>query len=484
MKTPPGSTLLVSRAVAAQKHCSSASPSCFNAGYRFPIVHRPSVQYTEVYSVDLWDRGLGPVGLQWESDGVKPSILSMQIMCLKPRGRRLGNALLLVILLTLLTPHPSQLAIEQPHVGYGAFLAERDHADLVADMGFDWLVWQLQWSLAEPSEGDYKWLGVDELLTNAEAEGLKVVLRVDSAPDWARSGPAGSPPDDMDDFGDFMAVLASRYAGRVAGYVIWNEPNLPENWGGSPSPSRYVQMLQAVYPRIKAADSNAAVVTAGMATTGGPGGSQCGLESSLASGPLTSYTQELYGAGVVNDLDFICRIYRNGGKPYFDVLGSHPYGFAYEPQRDPASVSGLAFRRVEQQRRLMEIRNDGDKQIWVIEFGWILDPGATCRQWGDWPTRTWQIVTRQQQADYLRDAYLYARAEYPWMGVMSFFNMDFATVYWYHYCEPARWYSVSYRKDHTDPGNSPIVYRPAYRALRSMASALAGGPKAYLPLIF
>jgi hypothetical protein len=397
--------------------------------------------------------------------------------------RLFAHALLACVILTLATPSSSRLAIERPHVGLGAFLAERDHVYLVDNMNFEWAVWQLQWNLAEPSKGNYQWLGLDELLAYAQSEGVKLVLRVDSAPDWARSGPVGAPPDDMDDLGDFMSAVASRSAGKVSGYVIWNEPNLPENWSGSPSPRQYVQMLEAVHPRIKAADADAAVVTAGMANTGGPGGSQCGLATGLASEPLAAHTQELYAAGVMNDLDFICRIYRNGGKPYFDVLGSHPYGFAYEPQRNPGSVSGLAFRRVEQQRALMEIRNDGDKQIWAIEFGWILNPGPSCHDWGDWPTRTWQIVTWQQQADYLRDAYLYAMGHYPWMGVMSFFNMDFATVYWYHRCEPARWYSVAYRKDHTDPGNSPIVYRPAYFALRGMASALEGGRKSFVPLV-
>ena len=392
------------------------------------------------------------------------------------------HALLATLVLTLATPSSARLAIERPHVGLGAFLAERDHVYLVDNMKFDWLVWQLQWSLAEPSKGDYQWLGLDQLLAYAQSEGVKVILRVDSAPGWARSGPEGAPPDDMDDFGDFMSAVATRAAGKVAGYVIWNEPNLPMNWGGSPSAAQYVQMLKAVYPRITAADPDAAVVTAGMATTGGPGGGECGLASDLASGPLTAYTQELYASGVVNDLDFICRIYLRGGKPYFDVLGSQPYGFAYAPEQAPAPVSGLTFRRLEKQRALMEIRNDADRQIWAIEFGWILDPGAACHNWGDWPTRTWQIVTRQQQAEYLRDAYLYAMSNYPWMGVMSFFNMDFATVYWYDYCEPARWYSVAYRQNHTDPLNSPIVYRPAYFALRGMASALAGGPKAFVPL--
>ena len=392
------------------------------------------------------------------------------------------HALLATLVLTLATPSSARLAIERPHVGLGAFLAERDHVYLVDNMKFDWVVWQLQWSLAEPSKGNYQWLGLDELLAYAQSEGVKVVLRVDSAPAWARSGPEGAPPDDMADLGDFMSAVASRVAGQVSGYVIWNEPNLPENWGGSPSMGQYVQMLQAVYPRIKAADPNAAVVTSGMATTGGPGGALCGLGGDLAGVQLAAYTEELYAAGVVNDLDFICGIYRMGGKPYFDVLGSHPYGFAYEPEQAPTQVSGLTFRRVEQQRALMELRNDAGTQIWAIEFGWILNPGASCHNWGDWPTRTWQIVSEQQQADYLRDAYLYAMSHYPWMGVMSFFNMDFATVYWYDKCEPARWYSVAYRQNHLDPFHSPIVYREGYYALQGMASALAGGPKAFVPL--
>ncbi len=395
------------------------------------------------------------------------------------------RAVFLALLLVTLTPANSHLAIEQPHVGFGAYLSERSNADLVDEMGFDWVVWGLQWSLAEYPKGTYHWQGLDELLDAAETLGLKVVLRVDSAPSWARGADAGAPPNNMHDFGDFMDALVTHVVdtGReVAGYVIWNEPNLPMNWGGSPSAREYVQMLEAVYLRIKDVDRDAAVITAGMATTGGPGGELCGLATGLASSSISAYTQELYASGVINDLDFICGIYRNGGKKYFDVLGSHPYGFAYEPQRNPSSVGGLAFRRMEQQRALMEIRNDADKQIWAIEFGWILDPGPDCHGRGDWPTRTWQIVTEQQQADYLMNAYLYARSHWPWMGVMSFFNMDFATVYWYDYCEPARWYSLAYRENHENPGNSPIVYRQAYHALHGMLEALEGGPKAYLPM--
>jgi hypothetical protein len=402
------------------------------------------------------------------------------------KGRRiLIHALVLTLLLLLLTPSSSRMAIQRPHLGYGAFLSERSNAYLVDEMDFDWLVWLLEWKLAEPSKGNYDWYGLDQLLGYAESMDLQVILRVSSAPSWARSSPQeGAPPDNMNDLGDFMYALASHARGKVAGYVIWNEPNLPYEWGGSPSPAQYVSMLRAVYPRVKAADPDAAVITSGMATTGGGGGAACGVGGGIAAMEVTAYTQELYASGVINDLDFICGIYRNGGKDYFDVLGSHPYGFAYEPERNPSSVSGLAFRRVEQQRSLMERQGDGNKQIWAIEFGWILDPGPSCYGYGDWGTRTWQIVSESTQADYLVRAYLYALYNWPWMGAMNLFNMDFATIYWYDYCEPVRWYSITYRANHQDPGNSPILYRQAFYALQAMGKEMEiGPPRAYLPLV-
>jgi hypothetical protein len=402
-----------------------------------------------------------------------------------PKGRRiLVHALVLALLLLLLTPTASHLALQRPHLGYGAFISERSNAYLVDEMDFDWLVWLLEWKLAERSKGTYDWYGLDELLGYAESMGLEVILRVTSAPDWARrSNPhPTAPPDNMDDLGDFMYALASHARGRVAGYVIWNEPNLPSEWGGSPSPAQYARMLRAVYSRVKAADPDAAVITSGMATTGGGGGTACGVGQGIAAMEVTAYTQELYASGVINDLDFICGIYRNGGIAHFDVLGSHPYGFAYEPERNPSSAGGLAFRRTEQQRAVMTNQGDGGKQIWAIEFGWILDPGSSCYGYGDWSTRTWQIVSQSTQADYLVRAYQYALWHWPWMGAMNLFNMDFATIYWYHYCEPVRWYSITYRANHQDPGNSPILYRPAFYALQAMQKEL-GPARAYVPLV-
>jgi hypothetical protein len=149
---------------------------------------------------------------------------------------------------------------------------------------------------------------------------------------------------------------------------------------------------------------------------------------------------------------FIRALYAAGAKGFFDVLGSHPYGFASSPdQLNPNGVTD--FRRVADQYQVMVEQGDGQKEVWATEFGWLLT--ASC----DWPDRNWQKVSEQDQASYLVRAYEVARTEWPWMGAMFVFNLDFAMVPWYQECDPMRYYSL------LDPSGSP---RQAYTSLKAM----------------
>ncbi|MCJ7668182.1 MAG: carboxypeptidase regulatory-like domain-containing protein, partial [Anaerolineae bacterium] len=330
----------------------------------------------------------------------------------------------------------------------------------------------LFWSDAEETNNNY-WSGnLDNIIDEAQSNNLKLILRVSDAPGWAWEE-IGDPPQWAGEFGDFVAWVAQHVKSRApdleVAYVIWNEPNLPNEWGWrAPQPSWMVALLQAAYDRIKAVDPDAVVIAPGMATTGGPF-SGCGVNiSTIEMGVSAVYTQKLLAADAVNDLEFICGIYEGGGQGYFDVLGTHPYGFAYEPETNPSSVNGLAFRRAEQQRAIMVAQGDGDKQMWAIEFGWIVDtrncPGEGCS--GPWTGRAWQIVTESQQADYLVRAYDYAYQNWPWMGVMTFFNLDFNIAPWYACCDPIRGYAIT--------GN------PAYDALKNMPKYTSGSISGYV----
>lgn len=326
--------------------------------------------------------------------------------------------------------------------GYGMGLAMPANSGLVRAAGFGYVKFQLAWRVSEPRPGRYDWADgspsdsyAGNFIRDAERAKQKVILRVDTPPGWANgNGGDHAPPIDVEDYGRFLRALASYLKGRVVAYEIWNEPNLASEWGGrTPNPDEYVELLKAAYKGVKAGDPAAKVISAGLATTAGD------------------------GERAMNDLDYLRGMYAAGARDYFDVLGSHPYGFGSAPEE--LSGDGVHFfRRAEAQRQVMVDNGDERKQIWATELGWLADPdayGETC----NWPDRDWQKVSPQTQAEYLVRAYQYAYKNWPWMGVMVLFNLDFSLPSYYFPCNQMRWHAI------INEDRSP---RPAYTALLEM----------------
>ncbi|NLE75247.1 MAG: cellulase family glycosylhydrolase, partial [Chloroflexi bacterium] len=138
--------------------------------------------------------------------------------------------------------------------GYGlqAHMIDNDQAPRVMaainDLGFGWVKQQVEWFRHEPNKGDYHWGSIDNLVDQANAAGIKVLLSVVKAPRWARPGNSDfsveGPPANPQDYADFIGAMAARYKGRVHAYEIWNEQNMDYEWGREPfDANRYVQIL-------------------------------------------------------------------------------------------------------------------------------------------------------------------------------------------------------------------------------------------------
>ncbi|GAB4445138.1 MAG: hypothetical protein Kow0031_27630 [Anaerolineae bacterium] len=305
--------------------------------------------------------------------------------------------------------------MSSPDYGLQAFLywqeeiADRD-LKLIEDAGFRWVKQEFPWREIEGAgKGQWNWANTDRVMNQIDAHGLKVIARLGVQPGWAAGVPLPEigPPDNLQDFYDYVFAVASRYQGRVEAYQIWNEPNLAREWGGRPpSPAEYTELLKTGYQAIKAADPNAIVISAGMA-------------------PTTRHDDQ-----AMPDTLFIQGMYDAGAGPWFDVLGVHAPGYKSEPEIDPAVVAAdpalnnndsapeelrrvYAFRRVEDLRRLMVANGDEAKKVVVLEFGWTIDPRP------DSPYR-WHAVTETQQDKYLQRAFAYAAENWqPWIGVMT-----------------------------------------------------------------
>jgi hypothetical protein len=367
---------------------------------------------------------------------------------------------------TAVPTYEPTVAVDQvmssPDYGMQVFLywhqeiADRD-LQLVEDAGFRWVKQEIPWREVEGhGKGIWQWHKPDRIMDQIEAHNLKVIVRLGSQPAWASQTPLPevAPPEDLQDFYDYVYTVAKRYKGRVEAYQIWNEPNLAREWGGRPpNPAEYVDMLKVGYSAVKAADPAAIVISAGMA-------------------PTTRNDAE-----AMPDIYYIQGIYDAGGSPYFDVLGVHAPGYKSPPEIDPAVVAAdpilsngdsapeelrrvYAFRRVEDLRGIMERNGDTAKKVAILEFGWTVEPRQDSPYY-------WHAVDPITQAQYFERAYQYAIEHWqPWIGVMSLIYV--ADPAWHMDTEETYW-SIVY------PFYPELRAAPAYYGLKKQVKVPAAG---------
>lgn len=266
---------------------------------------------------------------------------------------------------------------------------------LAAESGFRAAVVVFPWREIEPNPREFHWEQTDLWVAAAEFYGLDLIVRLDQSPRWtAPHSPAETlnpVPEELGDFSQFVFRVASRYAGRVRGYIIWNEPNLAVEWGGRPpSPAEYTALLRAGAEAIRKADPGVLVLGGALATT----------------------TRD--DAVAMDDRRFLAGMYAAGAAPWFDILATHPYGFGLPPDAPATANDGMNLRRLAALRAIMAEHGDGAKPIWATEFGWTV--GSSSSTLGP-------SVTPVQQAEYLvRGRELIAR-EFPDVTLIAIWNL-------------------------------------------------------------
>ena len=204
----------------------------------------------------------------------------------------------------------------------------------------------------------------------------------------------------------------------VDAFEIGNEPNLsgPGQYNGAVNPAQYANQLCAAYDAIKRTDPAFIVVSAGLAPTGGFADHQQGMES-------LAYMRAMLAAIQANPFSHG----EAGG--CFDVFAYHNYGFRVSYDTDPhsgACPAEMCFRGVEDAWAVLHGEFFVNKPIWTTETGWMRDyvaGGCGNAPWGSifagFP------MSDKAQADNLVGAFQYARANYPWLGGIFVFNLDF-----------------------------------------------------------
>ena len=320
---------------------------------------------------------------------------------------------------------------------------------LASEAGFHWLRQEFPWEDIEiHGKGDFEdrrnlpaksaWDKYDQIVDLAEKYGMELIVRVSTPPAWSRAkgDEVGTfaPPDNYDDFGDFVYTLVSRYRGRIRYYQIWNEPNIYPEWGSYPiSPEDYTQLLKIGATRARAADPNVVII--------------CGaLASTIALQPDAPPPNN-----ALNDLLFLQRMYDAGAAPYFDIMAMQAYGLWSGPTDRRMNPRVMNFGRPQFVRDLMVANGDAHKPIWISEMGWDAVPD-------DVPDKRFGQVTPEQQARYEPLAYQRALQEWPWVGVINTWYFKRATDEWIREGKPEAYFRLA------DPD---FTLQPVYYSLKA-----------------
>ncbi|MEH3139289.1 MAG: cellulase family glycosylhydrolase [Mycobacterium kyogaense] len=224
--------------------------------------------------------------------------------------------------------------------------------DLMAAMGVTWVRIDMDWSAIQPTKRRMDWSQTDLLVNEAVAHQMNVLVMLGFTPAWARSSgtqslaePTHARPSDLADFAKFAQLAAQRYAPLgVSSWEVWNEPNTEKFWPTMPDADEYGRLFRAAATAIRGVDPRSTLLIGGLSPQ---------YDGQVGEVPPATYLEQLYA---------------NGTAQLADAIAVHPYSYPYLSM-DPAQPQEGGFYDLPAFQAVMASHGDGDKQVWITEFG-------------------------------------------------------------------------------------------------------------------
>jgi hypothetical protein len=255
---------------------------------------------------------------------------------------------------------------------------------------------------ADPTDPAYNWSAVDNVVTHAAKNKVRVLAAIFGTPRWAGRG-KNRLPRRITDLRLFAFAAATRYSGTfevgegdtldtlpsIRYWLAWNEPNNPvflrPQWkrvGGTWRPQSafdYAKICNAVWSGVHSTGLGGEKVGCGAT---GPRGNDAPRSSRASTSPLV-FIQWL----------------RRAGLKRLDAYAHHPYyGSRFEkPTTVPKSPKAVTLGNIRTLIRQVN-RSFGRKRIWITEYGYQTRP----------PDRAFG-VPYTLQAKYVHQAYALAK---------------------------------------------------------------------------
>ena len=320
------------------------------------------------------------------------------------------------------------------------------------DLGLTWVKQQVRWELMEPEQGEIDWAILDLVVPSAEKYGIKLMLSIVTAPDWAREPGVYTerhgPPADPQVYANFVAQIVERYPNSIHAIEVWNEMNIDREWTSiyGLSAQNYVKLLQVTHDTVKAIDPGIIIISGALSPTG--------LNDGIGAFDDFVYMDKLIAAGVLN---------------YADCVGAHHNGYNVSPAyryneipNDPSAIFRGPFDNPHHSwsfRSTLEgyanrIRAAGsDMNLCVTEFGWPV---------------TEDLDGSPQGFEFARDNTLAEQEQWIPLAMSNMEEWDFvwlAFIWNFNYGPQAGWATNNDNVPYSLIGPG-FTFRPAYDAIR------------------
>jgi hypothetical protein len=267
-------------------------------------------------------------------------------------GVRRSFRLLLSLVLICVTAASCSAPVPSEEIGVTLHFRGSDEStvkrqfDLMAAMNVRWVRVDLDWSVIEAEQSRFDWAYPDMVVDEAVARRMNVLVVLGFSPAWTRSTASHrSRPDDPFAFANFARVAAARYAALgVHSWEIWNEPNAGTFWAPQPDADEYGSLFRSAAEAIRSIDPDATLLIGGLA-------------------PKFDVQE-----AVIPPAEYLGQLYANGTATLADGIAAHPYSFPAMPTEDRQRMIG-GFADLPSLRAVMEAHGDGEKKIWITEFG-------------------------------------------------------------------------------------------------------------------
>lgn len=266
--------------------------------------------------------------------------------------RPLRRLVCLVLATVALLATQSTGAATRP-VSIGANANFEQHLAQSAHLG--WSRIDIVWSFVNPQPGVWQFSYTDGQVNGAIAAGQQILAILHRPPLWVGGGQNENiPPRSTTEWSEFVRRVAQRYAGRIAAYEIWNEPDLKSTsslgigWGRNiEEPPLYVDFLRAAALEIRAHAPGTLVVGPTFLSRN---------DASGADNRKRRILQQIQAA-----------VYPEGrGYTFVDAVSVHNNAQSTEPSR--------TLGRTLNYQNLAYVWNHAPslrtRPVWVTEYGW------------------------------------------------------------------------------------------------------------------